>query len=53
MQRNIYNIIQEFLVIGFVLKKGQKCSVVSSVDIFTHNVIPLPVVSGSLRQQLK
>ena len=52
MQRNIYNIIQEFLVVAFVLKIGQECSVVSVADISTRKVIHLPVASGSLRHSL-
>ena len=49
MQHNIYIIIQEFLVVAFVWKEGQKCSVVSIMDISTRNVIDLPVACGSLQ----
>ena len=52
MQRNLYNFTQEFLVIAFVLKNGQKCSVVSIVVISTRNVVHLPFASGRLRQLL-
>ena len=52
MQRNIYKKIQELLVVSFVSKQGQKCFVVSVVDISPSNVIHLPISSGSLRQTL-